>query len=166
MNNTNLMEMLSRIIESGESSKIEALEKLCFSYQIEDEVFEAIKANYNIEKPIPRSVFRTIAKELERSIEQVAWYVGALVREQKIRLEPPQQGKSYRIVQQVIDFMKVTKLNNVDGYELAKALGYSISEIRNSIYKADYSNVLIVSSTKYEKDERGRTIVKIYYSGR
>lgn len=162
MNNTNLMEMLSRIIESGESSKIEALEKLCFSYQIEQEVFEAIKANYNIEKPIPRSVFRTIAKDLERSIEQVSWYVNQLVRDNEIQLEPEQKGKSYRIVLQVIDFMKVTKLNKVDGYELAKALGYSISEIRNAIYRGD-SN-LGIYSTQAEKDERGRTIVTIYYT--
>lgn len=162
MNNANLMEILNRIIESGESSKIEALEKLCFSYQIEQEVFEAIKANYNIEKPIPRSVFRTIAKDLERSIEQVSWYVNHLIRENEIQLEPEQQGKSYRIVHQVIDFMKVTKLNKVDGYELAKALGYSISEIRNAIYRED-SN-LGIYGTKAEKDERGRTIVTIYYT--
>ena len=163
MNNTNLMEMLSRIIESGESSKIEALEKLCFSYQIEQEVFEAIKASYDIEKPIPRSVFRTIAKDLERSIEQVSWYVNQLVRDNEILLEPEQKGKSYRIVHQVMDFMHVTKLNSVNGYELAKTLGYSISEIRNAIYREDSS---LKVDGSLGKDERGRTIITIYYYGR
>lgn len=161
MTNTNLMEMLNRIIESGEDSKINALERLCFSYQIENEVFEAIKENYNIKKPIPRSVFRTIAKELERSIEQVAWYVGALAREEKIQLEPHQQGKSYRIYNQVIRYMSNNKIGTIDGYKLAKELNYSISEIRNAIYRCD-EGVLTVDQIDHIKDDRGRTIVTIY----
>lgn len=162
MNNTNLMEILNRIIESGESSKIEALERVCFSYRIEQEVFEAIKENYNINKPIPRSVFRTIARELERSIEQVAWYVGALVREEKIKLEPHQTGKSYTIYNKVVGYMRNNKIGTIDGYKLAKELDYSISEIRNAIYRCDEGIVLTVGQIDHIKDDRGRTIVTIY----
>lgn len=160
MTNTNLMEMVSKIIESGENSKINALERLCFSCQIENEVFEAIKANYNIEKPIPRSVFRTIARELERSIEQVAWYVCALAREEKIQLEPYQQGKSYRIYNQVIRYMSNNKIGAIDGYKLAKELNYSVSEIRNAIYRIGADKLYIDNFN--EKDNRGRTIVTIH----
>jgi hypothetical protein len=155
------MEMVSRIIESGENSKINALERLCFSCQIENEVFEAIKANYNIEKPIPRSVFRTIARELERSIEQVVWYVYALVREQKIKLEPYQRGMAYTIYGKVVRYMNNNKIGTIDGYKLAKELGYSISEIRNAIYRCD-EGILTVGQIDHIKDDRGRTIVTIY----
>jgi len=161
MTNTNLMEMVHRIIESGENSKINALERLCFSYQIENEVFEAIKENYNIEKPIPRSVFRTVARELERSIEQVAWYVCALAREEKIQLEPCQSGKSYTIYNKVARYMSNNKIGTIDGYKLAKELNYSISEIRNAIYRCD-EGVLTVGQIDHIKDDRGRTIVTIY----
>ena len=161
----NFEELVQDVINGkAGQDKLNQLKKLVMGAAIREEIYDYIKKNYDLSEPIPRTVFKDTAKALERSTEQVSYYITTLAYDERLfNLCPKYCGKTLKIINNVIKFMEEKRVSEIPLYELAKRLDYSASEIRNAYYCTGEERIMVVDRETY--DNRGRKVVDVVFCG-
>ena len=135
---------------------------------IKAEILDYIKSNYKPEENI-RYKLEEIAYNLDRSIEQVCYYVIELSNEGQFIYED-EKTNSYNLYYAICRLFENLGVNEIPADEICKHFKVSISKIRNTInfvggidngfleYSADWNN-----ETCSYKDKTGRKKFTIYY---
>ena len=166
MNVEDVIALVKRMAVNG-TIDLDTLSRGAIRAIIEEEIMEYFKdKGYELDS-IPSDIGPIMANDLERSSQQVYYYLGCLVHDGTITYSTRHKEKYPKLVA-ILKYLWENGKKSIDCFDLMRATGINVSAIFNviSAYRSDASYRDLITSEKTNYDERGRHHYNIMLTGK
>lgn len=166
MNIEDVIALVKRMAVNG-TVDLDTLSRGAIRAIIEEEIMEYFKnKGYELDS-IPSDIGPIMANDLERSSQQVCYYLDCLAQDGTITYSTRHKEKYPKLVA-ILKYLWESGEKTVDCFDLMKATGINVSAIFNmiSVYRNDTSYRDLITDEENGYDKRGRHHYNIMLTGK